>query len=140
MILAKRFGSHEQVSSVIRAMKIFLPLLALVCAAFFARAVDAPVTPGKKPPAAIVARTRPALESGRRALLAKDVTAVRAAVAQAIEALGPWAGNPETATSYFTPIDRAPFDAAKLRRYWLREVERGSRGVRGRRIRLAIRS
>lgn len=110
-------------------MKILLPILALVCAAFFALAADAPVTPGSKPPSAIAARTRPALEVGRKALLAKDVTAVRAAAAQAIEALGPWAGNPETATSYFTPIDRAPFDAAKVRQYWLREVERGSRGV-----------
>ena len=54
---------------------------------------------------------------------------MRAAAAQATAALGAWAGNPETATTHFTPIERAPFDAAKVRQVWLREVERGSRGV-----------
>ena len=110
-------------------MKILRPLLALLVVSHFASADDPAVTPGRKPPAKIVERVRPAIEAGRKALLAKDAAAVRAAAAQATAALGAWAGNPETATTHFTPIERAPFDAAKVRQVWLREVERGSRGV-----------
>ncbi len=110
-------------------MKILLTLVASAFVLYRASADEEKVTPGRKPPAEIAGRARPALEAGRAALLAKDVRAVRAAVAQAIEALGPWAGNPETATVHYTPVERSPFDAAKLRQCWLREVERGSRGV-----------
>lgn len=86
-------------------------------------------TPGERPPPEITARTRPALEAAKLALAAQDAAAVRAAAAQAIAALGPWAGNPETATRYFPPADTRDFDAAQLRAHWLREIERGLRGL-----------
>lgn len=86
--------------SVFTAVKVLLPLVASVFVFQLASADDENVTPGRKPPAEIAERARPALEAGRAALLAKDVMAVRAAMAQAIEALGPWAGNPETATGH----------------------------------------
>lgn len=69
------------------------------------------------------------LDEGRRALAAEDSVAVRASVAKAIEALGPWAGNPETATRYYPPIDRSPFDQAQAREWWLKEVQRGQHGL-----------
>lgn len=87
------------------------------------------VTPSERPPAAIVAKAKPALEEGRRALEAKDAAAVRAAVTKAIAALGPWAGNPETATRHYPPVVTTPFEAAKLREWWLKEIQRGLRGV-----------
>jgi hypothetical protein len=87
------------------------------------------VQPGAKPPREVAERTRPALEDGRRALAAKDAAAVHAAVSRAIETLGPWAGNPETATRYFPPVDRAPFDAAQAREWWVKEIARGQRGL-----------
>ena len=86
-------------------------------------------TPGERTPREIAAKARPASEEGRRALEAQDAAAVRASVAQAIAALGPWAGNPETATRYFLPVATAPFDDAKLRAWWLSEIERGLRGL-----------
>ena len=86
-------------------------------------------TPGERPPSEIVAKAQPALDEGRRALAAQDAAAVRASVAKAITALGPWAGNPETATRYFPPVDKTPFDEAKLRAWWLQEIERGLRGL-----------
>ncbi|MGB8166946.1 MAG: hypothetical protein WCF18_05605 [Chthoniobacteraceae bacterium] len=110
-------------------MKIPVSFLALVLACDFAQSADAPPVPGNKPPPEISARARPALEAGRKALLAKDAAAVRAAAAEAIEALGAWAGNPETATSYFTPINTAPYDVAKVRQYWEHEIGRGTRGL-----------
>lgn len=69
------------------------------------------------------------MEAGRRALAAQDAAAVRAAVTKAIAALGPWAGNPETATRYYPPIVTTPFDAAQARDWWLKEIERGLRGL-----------
>lgn len=84
--------------------------------------------PGERPPANILRLARPALEEGRRALETEDHVAVRAAVAKAISVLGPWAGNPETATRYYPPIVTAPFDTAKAREWWLREIDRGKRG------------
>jgi hypothetical protein len=69
------------------------------------------------------------MDEGRRALEMEDHVAVRAAVAKAISVLGPWAGNPETATRYYPPIVTAPFDAAKAREWWLREIDRGKRGL-----------
>ena len=85
--------------------------------------------PGERPPANILKLAQPALDEGRRALEAEDHVAVRAAVAKAISVLGPWAGNPETATRYYPPIVTAPFDATKAREWWLREIERGKRGL-----------
>jgi hypothetical protein len=85
--------------------------------------------PGEQPPADISKLTKPALEEGRRALDVLDAVAVRAAVAKAITVLGPWAGNPETATRYYPPIVTEPFDATKAQEWWLREIERGQRGL-----------
>jgi hypothetical protein len=85
--------------------------------------------PGERPPANIVRLAQPALDEGRRALDTEDHVAVRAAVVKAISVLGPWAGNPETATRYYPPIVTAPFDAAKAREWWLREIDRGKRGL-----------
>jgi len=86
-------------------------------------------TPGERPPPEIAAKAKPAQDEGRRALAAQDAAAVRDAVAKAIAALGPWAGNPETATRHFPPVDTKPFEATKLREWWLKEVARGRRGL-----------
>lgn len=85
--------------------------------------------PGEKPPQTIARLIQPVLEEGQRALEAEDAVAVRASVTKAIEVLGPWAGNPETATKYHPPINRSPFDPAKARQWWLKEVQRGQRGL-----------
>lgn len=85
--------------------------------------------PGERPPAEIGKLAKPALDEGRRALEVQDAVAVRAAVAKAITVLGPWAGNPETATRYYPLIMTEPFDAAKAQEWWLREIERGQRGL-----------
>jgi hypothetical protein len=86
-------------------------------------------TPGHRPPAEVTAKAQPALNECRRALEAQDSAAVRAAVAKAIAALGPWAGNPETATRYFPPVVTTPFDAVEAREWWLKEIQRGLRGL-----------
>ena len=85
--------------------------------------------PGERPPPELVARARPALEAGRKALESNDAAAVRVAVTQAIAVLGPWAGNPETATRYFSPVVTTPYPPEKLRDWWLKEIERGVRGL-----------
>ena len=87
------------------------------------------VRPGVKPPETILKQVRPALERGREALAAKNAEATRKAVQEAVEILGPWAGNPETATRYFPPIDRSAFPIAKVRDHWLNEIDRGKRGL-----------
>lgn len=81
--------------------------------------------PGERPPPDIVKLLQPALKQGQQALEAQDAIAVRAAVEKAISVLGPWAGNPETATRYYPPIVPTPFNARQARQWWLREVERG---------------
>lgn len=85
--------------------------------------------PGERPPLAISKLTQLALEEGRRALEAEDAVAVRASVEKAISVLGPWAGNPETATRYHRPIVTSAFDTSKASLWWLREIERGQRGL-----------
>ncbi len=85
--------------------------------------------PGERPPAETVKLAKPALEEGRRALEVQDAVAVRAAVAKAISVLGPWAGNPETATRHYPPIVTEPFESVKAQELWLREIERGQRGL-----------
>ncbi len=85
--------------------------------------------PGERPPREVLRRMQPALDEGRRALEAQDAVAVRVAMAKAILVLGPWAGNPETATRYYPPVVSTPFDASKAREWWLAEVERGKRGL-----------
>lgn len=83
--------------------------------------------PGKRPPREVLQRARPALEDARRALDAQDPAGTRAAVGKAITALGPWAGNPETATRYYPPVVTSPFSTAKAADWWLNEVGRGLR-------------
>lgn len=80
--------------------------------------------PGQRPPREVMQRVRPALEEGRRALAAQNPVDARAAVAQAIAALGPWAGNPETATRHYPPIVTSPFNTAQAADWWLTEVGR----------------
>jgi hypothetical protein len=87
------------------------------------------VRPGVKPPGTILKQVRPALERGREALAAKDAEATRKAVQDAIEILGPWAGNPETATRHFPPIDPSSFSVATVRERWIKEIDRGKRGL-----------
>ena len=108
--------------------KSTLILVALLVSMLPAAGVRGQV-PGERPPASILKLAQPALDEGRSALEAEDQVAVRAAVAKAISVLGPWAGNPETATRYYPPIVTAPFDAAKAREWWLREIDRGKRGL-----------
>ena len=85
--------------------------------------------PGERPPAEIVRLAQPALDQGRRALEAQDAAAMRAAVAEAVTVLGPWAGNPETATRYYPPIVTAPFEATEAHDWWLHEIQHGQRGL-----------
>ena len=110
-------------NSFARSAQSLLPLLycllpvAVVCAQ----------VPGERPPSAILSLTQQAMDEGRRALKAEDAAAVRASVKKAITVLGPWAGNPETATRYYRPIVTEPFDASKVSAWWLREVKRRQR-------------
>jgi hypothetical protein len=108
--------------------KSTLILVALLLSMLPAAGVRGQV-PGERPPSNILKLSQPAMDEGRRALEMEDHVAVRAAVAKAISVLGPWAGNPETATRYYPPIVTAPFDAAKAREWWLREIDRGKRGL-----------
>jgi hypothetical protein len=86
-------------------------------------------TPGQKPPRKVMTGVRPFLEEGQRALAAEDAAAVRAAVEKAVAALGPWAGNPETATRYFPPVVTTAFDPVAARQWWLKEIQRGVSGL-----------
>jgi len=106
----------------------YLPVLVIVILNFPCGQLSAQA-PGERPPRTIVQLVQPALEQGRRALEAEDVASVRASVDIAIEALGPWAGNPETATRYYPPINRSPFDQARASQWWLKEVQRGQQGL-----------
>ena len=101
--------------------------LALLLVSVMAIAEDA--TPGQRPPAEVAAKAKSALKEGQRALELQDAAAVRAAVAQAMAALGPWAGNPETATRYYPPVVTTPFDGVKAREWWVKEIQRGLGGV-----------
>lgn len=101
-------------------------LLSLLAAALLPLGAQ---TPGERPPAALVARVRPVMEEAQRGLAASDAVVVRAAVEKAVAILGPWAGNPETATRYFPPAITTRFPAEKLRDGWLKEIERGVRGL-----------
>jgi hypothetical protein len=101
----------------------------LVAAIFINLFSSLAVEPGQRPPRSVLAAVQPALEEGRLALEARDAVAVRVAVTKAIAALGPWAGNPETATRHYPPVVTTTFDAAKLREWWLKEIQRGLRGV-----------
>lgn len=103
--------------------------VALLVAALLTACAEPAATPGERPPPTIVGKAKPAIDEGRRALEAQDAAAVRAAIAKAITALGPWAGNPETATRHYPPVNRAPFDTAKAREWWLAEIARGLRGL-----------
>jgi hypothetical protein len=87
------------------------------------------VEPGQPLPREVLAAAKPALEDIRRALEAQDTAAVRVGVAKAITALGPWAGNPETATRHYPPAVTTPFDPAKAQEWWLKEIERGLRDL-----------
>lgn len=78
---------------------------------------------GLSPPRAVLARAQPAIDGARRALAQQDAEAVRRSVAQAVEALGPWAGVPEIPTRYHGPIDTDGFDQRAARDWWLREID-----------------
>ncbi|MDX1947723.1 MAG: hypothetical protein SFU86_20165 [Pirellulaceae bacterium] len=106
-----------------------LPLVAICWLSSQQSANADPPRPGERPPPEIVAKARPAAKALREALAANDAAAVRSAVARGIEALGPWAGNPETATKHYPPVDRSPYDVARAKDWWLREIERGQRGL-----------
>lgn len=102
--------------------------VALMAAAHAAAgwAQDAP-RPGQLPPRELQERLKPALEAEAKALAAMDEAGVRSAVARAVAVLGAWAGNPEYETRYFPPVDRAPFEEAKVRTRWLDQISRGQR-------------
>jgi hypothetical protein len=87
------------------------------------------VEPGEQPPRDVLRNTQAVEAIIKHALQAQDVVAVRAAVAMSIDALGPWAGNPETATRHYPPIVTASFDHRQAREYWFREIRRGIRSL-----------
>jgi hypothetical protein len=87
------------------------------------------VKPGSPIPRDIIEQVSPSLEETLRAMHAGDKESVRVAVSQSIERLGPWAGNPEVATRYYKPIDTSRTNVAKLREWWLKEIERGNRNL-----------
>ncbi len=94
-----------------------------LCVVFVTVAIA--IEPEDPIPREVIERARPAMEEARIALVAQDGAAVRASVKKAIAALGPWAGHPEKATRYYPPVETTPFDTAKLRKWWLKEIERG---------------
>jgi len=85
--------------------------------------------PGDRVPRDVIEKARPSLAEAQSAMAAEDGAAVREAVTKAIAALGPWAGHPETAMRYYSPIVTTPFDTTKLRKWWLKEIERGKNRV-----------
>ena len=101
--------------------------LSLICGMLAMLEPGIAIEPDGRIPRDVVARATPALEEAKIAMEARDGAAVRAAVAKAIAALGPWAGHPETATRHYPPADTTPVDPDKLRTWWLKEVERGRR-------------
>jgi len=107
---------------------IHLSVVFFVCAILFIVDTTRAVDPGERPPREVMEKVQPLLDEARRALEAQDGTTVRTAVTKSIAALGPWAGKPETATRYYPPIATTPFDATKLREWWLKEIYRRLRG------------
>ena len=108
---------------------LFMPVIVFMALSGYQFSSADEVRPGVKPPDTILKQVRPALERGREALVAKDAEATRKAVQEAVEILGPWAGNPETATRYFPPIDQSSFSVATVRERWIKEIDRGKRGL-----------
>jgi len=92
--------------------------------------------PGDRPPPERMEKVlelRPVLE---RALAAKDEPAVYKVVAQLAEALGPYAGVPESPVRHFEPIDTSSPDLERLISVW-EELYRGPLGRQGARSDLA---
>jgi hypothetical protein len=103
----------------------YYTVLSFVCGILVMVEPGFAIEPDDRIPRDVIEKARPALEEARIAMVAQDGAAVRAAVTKAIAALGPWAGHPETATRYYPPSVTTPFDTAKLRNWWLKEIERG---------------
>lgn len=90
---------------------------------------DEAVRPGASLPRDVAEPAKVFMDQGRRALAAMDEAGVRASCSNAIAALGPWAGNPETETKYVMPKQRGAFDADKLRKAWLDQLGSARRKV-----------
>lgn len=96
-----------------------LPLLALATCLPPGIACAQPVVrPGVPPPPAVQSAVLPWLRSLRAAQARKDRAAVEAAARHCIEALGPWAGNPEEAPRPWHPIEKARPDPDALWALW----------------------
>ena len=95
--------------------RLLMPVIVFMALSEYRSSSADEVHPGVKLPGTILKQVRPALERGREALAAKDAEATRKAVQEAVDLLGPWAGNPETATRYFPPIDPSSFPFATVR-------------------------
>ena len=104
-------------------------VLSILFATLFCVEFASAERPGERPPREVIEKVQPLLGEARRALELQDSAAIRVAVAKVVAGLGPWAGNPETATRYYPPVVTTPFDSAALRRWWLSEIERGKGGL-----------
>ena len=84
------------------------------------------IPPGRPPPREIKEKVRPFLDELRKALAEKDEKAAKEACDRIVEAMGPWAGNPEVAPRYYKPVERSKPDPEAVWNLW-REIDRRTR-------------
>jgi hypothetical protein len=74
--------------------------------------------PGSLPPEHIQNQVRPLLNEVRNAQLDRDLPLVQNNIVKITKALGDWAGNPETAPNYFSPIESMPPLKSRVGELW----------------------
>ena len=103
---------------------VTIAILVISCAVF---AQDgSKILPGQPPPREIQEKVRPLLDELRKALSERDEKAAKKACDRIVQAMGPWAGNPEAAPRYYDPIEKEQPDVEAVWKLW-RELDRRSR-------------
>ncbi len=110
-------------SKMIRDMQLMVVIAILFMSCAVSAQDGSKILPGELPPREIQKKVRPLLDELRKALAAEDEKAAKRASARIVEALGPWAGNPEAAPRYYEPIEREEPDLEKVWNLW-REIDR----------------
>ena len=90
-------------------------------------AQDGPkILPGKSPPREIQVKVQPLLNDLRKSLLVRDEKSAKKACDRIVDAMGPWAGNPEAAPHYYHPIEKEQPNSKAVWKLW-QELDRRTR-------------
>ena len=90
-------------------------------------AQDGPkILPGKSPPREVQVKVQPLLNDLRKSLLVRDEKSAKKACDRIVDAMGPWAGNPEAAPHYYHPIEKEQPNSKAVWKLW-QELDRRTR-------------